>query len=190
MEVEFLKSATRKDEYPKLPLPKVGFVGGSNVGKSSLINSLVGRKGLARISATPGRTRAINFFRVDHRWIFADLPGYGFAKVSKRIRAGWGPMVEEFLKEDEALKLAVLIVDVRRLPSEMDRVMSKWLEYYSIGCQVVATKADKLSMNQCQRSIQQAKKSLQVSQIVPYSATTGLGRNQLWKIIREGHGHG
>ena len=182
MEVQFIKSATYKDEYPKLRLPRIAFAGRSNVGKSSLINSLLGKKGLARTSATPGRTQLINFFNVDDRWVFVDLPGYGFAKVPARIRDRWGPMIEEFLREEQGLKLTVMIVDARREPTELDRMMRQWLDEFDVSYQIVATKADKLSSNQLQGSLSRIEKGFS-SSVVPYSAATGIGKKDLWRIL-------
>lgn len=182
MVVHFLKSATQKGEYPKLKLPKVAFSGRSNVGKSSLINSLVGKKGLARTSSSPGRTQVINFFNVEDRWIFVDLPGYGFAKAPKSIRVRWGDMVEEFLREDENLKLTVMMVDARREPTDLDLVMQEWLEQFSVPYQVVATKVDKLSSNKLQKSLNQIESVFNCS-VLPYSAATGMGKKELWRIL-------
>ena len=182
VEVQFIKSATHKDDYPKLRLPRIAFAGRSNVGKSSLINSLLGKKGLARTSATPGRTQLINFFNVDDRWVFVDLPGYGFAKVPARIRDRWGPMIEEFLREEQGLKLTVMIVDARREPTELDRMMRQWLEEFDVSYQIVATKADKLSSNQLQGSLSRIEKGFS-SSVVPYSAATGIGKKDLWRIL-------
>ena len=182
MVVHFLKSATQRGEYPKLKLPKIAFSGRSNVGKSSLINNLVGKKGLARTSSSPGRTQVINFFSVENRWVFVDLPGYGYAKAPKSVRVRWGHMVEEFLREDENLKLTVMMVDARREPTDLDRVMQEWLEQFSIPYQVVATKVDKLSSNKLQKSLNQIEDVFNCS-VLPYSAATGTGKKELWRIL-------
>ena len=182
MVVHFLKSATHKGDYPKLKLPKIAFSGRSNVGKSSLINNLVGSKGLAWTSATPGRTQVINFFNVNDRWIFADLPGYGFAKVPANIQVRWGLMIEEFLREDENLKLTVMIVDARHEPTELDQVMKQWLDEFSIPHQLVATKVDKLSSNQLEKSLDRIKKVFNCG-VIPYSSATGMGKKDLWRIL-------
>ncbi|MEE8348347.1 MAG: ribosome biogenesis GTP-binding protein YihA/YsxC [Acidobacteriota bacterium] len=182
MEVQFIKSATHKDDYPKLNLPRIAFAGRSNVGKSSLINSLLGRKRLARTSATPGRTQLINFFNVDTRWVFVDLPGYGFAKVPARIRDLWGPMIEEFLREEENLKLTVMIIDARREPTELDLMMQHWLDEFDVPFQIVATKADKLSANRLQESLKRIERGFG-SSVVPYSAATGIGKKELWRVL-------
>lgn len=190
LKAQFVKSATRKDEYPKSTLPGVAFLGRSNVGKSSVINSLVGRKNLARISSTPGRTQVINFFNVEDRWTFVDLPGYGYAKVPARVRAQWAPMIEEFLREYETLALVVAVVDSRHAPTELDRQMKQWLEFYRIPFQVVANKVDKLSSNQRRQALRQIGKSLEVPSVIPFSASSGEGRQELWTLIRENVTHG
>lgn len=185
MEASFVTSATQPREYPNRPLPRIAFVGRSNVGKSSLINSLVGRKKLARTSSSPGRTRLINFFLVDSKWLFVDLPGYGYAKVSRSERERWGPMVEEYLRGDQDLKLLILLVDARHKPSNLDQVMREWLEQYGIPHLIVATKADKLSANQLQKSLKRIRETFNADLVLPYSAHTGAGKKELWRIIQE-----
>ena len=182
MVVHFLKSATQRGDYPKLTLPKIAFSGRSNVGKSSLINNLVGKKGLARTSSSPGRTQVINFFSVENRWIFVDLPGYGYAKAPKSVRGRWGHMVEEFLREDEDLRLTVMMVDARREPTDLDQVMQEWLEQFSIPYPVVVTKVDKLSSNKLQKSLDQIENVFHC-RVLPYSAATGTGKKELWRIL-------
>ena len=137
---------------------------------------------MARTSATPGRTQVINFFNVDDRWIFVDLPGYGFAKAPASIRKRWGPMIEEFLREGRNLKLTVMIIDARREPTELDLVMKKWLEEFSIPYQVVATKVDKLSSNRLQGSLNRIRDVFNCS-VMPYSAATGIGKKELWRML-------
>ncbi len=152
------------------------------MGKSSLINSLVGQKGLARCSSTPGRTQVINFFNVQNKWIFVDLPGYGFARAPASVRARWGPMIEEFLTEDAQLALCVMIVDVRHKPTALDIVMKTWLERYGVPHQVVATKVDKLSSNQLRKCLPRIENVLNC-RLIPYSAATGVGKEQLWRVL-------
>jgi GTP-binding protein len=161
----------------------VAFAGRSNVGKSSLINCLVGRKNLARVSSKPGRTQLINFFSVNDRWMLVDLPGYGFAKVPDRVRASWGPMIEEFFTESPHLKLAVLIVDARHPPSDMDRVMATWLRDLRVSCQVTATKVDKVPKSRRRNDLDRIGESLEVPSVIPFSAVTGEGRGRLWEAI-------
>ncbi len=131
LSAEFVLSAKEPAHYPPAVLPEIAFAGRSNVGKSSLINTLLNRKGLARTSNTPGRTQEINFFRVNDRFAFIDLPGYGYAKVPESIRKQWGPMVETYLRERDTLRLVVLILDVRRDPSEEDLQLIDWLPMLS-----------------------------------------------------------
>ncbi len=183
MNVEFIKSATQIDEYPNLKLPMVAFTGRSNVGKSSLINDLVGRKKLARTSSTPGRTQIINFFNVEDKWIFVDLPGYGFAKVAREKKAHWGPMIEECLTEDKRIRLVVMIVDVRRKPTAIDLVMKEWLDESEIPYLVVATKSDKLSSQQLHKSVIPIQDAFSCS-VIPYSTATGMGKGKLWQVFK------
>jgi len=138
-------SAAGPEGYPDGALPEVAFVGRSNVGKSTLINTLVARKGLAKTSGTPGKTRLINFFRVNDRLHLVDLPGYGFAHVPKSEQRAWRHRIETYLKDRDALKLVVVLVDIRRPLAESDRQMVEWLEHFGRPCLVVATKRDKLS---------------------------------------------
>ena len=159
-------------------------MGRSNGGKSSLLNSLLGVKGLARTSSTPGRTQAINFFLIEEQFYFVDLPGYGYAKVSKSERAAWGQLIEKYLAEREQLVLSILIVDARHEPSPLDLQMKSWLQHFGLPYLVVSTKNDKLSANERRASQQRAMKALEVERIIPYSAVTREGANQLWDAVR------
>ncbi len=173
-------------EAGRLPdLPRVVFAGRSNVGKSSLINSLVGRKKLAHTSSTPGRTRAINLFNISNRWIFADLPGYGYARASKSMRAGWQRLIGNFLESDGRIKLAILIVDSRREPAGLDMMMREYLDDYEIPVQVVATKIDKVRSSHRTRFLQQIETSMESNSLIGYSSRTGEGSKELWRIIKE-----
>src|SRR5262249_16972502 len=142
---EFLASAVAPAQYPRQPLPEVAFAGRSNVGKSSLINTLVHRKNLVKTSATPGKTRAINFFVVNQRFLFVDLPGYGYAKVPRAVQASWRPMVEAYLRQRTTLRAVVHIVDLRHPPTAQDQQLRSWLLHHGIYVVTVATKADQVS---------------------------------------------
>jgi GTP-binding protein len=180
---EFIKSAFNKSHWTTDGLPEIAFLGRSNVGKSSLINSLLQRKGLARTSNTPGRTQSINFFLINASFYFVDLPGYGFAKVSKTMRADWGKMAEEYLDKRGELVLFIHLVDSRHNPTELDKSLHEWLNYHQKNHVVVATKADKLSANKLNKSLQEIEKALPGSEIITFSAKTGKGRDTVWREI-------
>jgi GTP-binding protein len=188
--IEFIKSATRPAHYPEGTLPEIAFAGRSNVGKSSLINTLVHRKGLARTSNTPGRTQLINFFSVNSRFCLVDLPGYGFAKVPPEVKKKWRPMVEAYLTGREALRLVVLILDIRREPSGDDLTLLRWLELYRIPVLCVLTKTDKFPHGQALTRRRQIGACLGMETddadlLLLFSAKTGAGRDALWKEIEE-----
>ncbi len=184
-QAEFIKSAAKPKDYPPPGLPEVAFVGRSNVGKSSLINVLAARKGLVRTSSTPGRTQLINFFDINHVLTLVDLPGYGYAKAPPALRKQWGPMIESYLSSRESLKAVVLILDIRRIPSDGDLQMLRWLELYNISPIIVVTKCDKLSKNE------QAKQKTLIAEAIkrdknmmlPFSALSREGRIGIWKEI-------
>ncbi len=180
---EFTKSAFNAQHWTTDSLPEISFLGRSNVGKSSLLNSLLQRKGLARTSNTPGRTQSINFFLVNESFYFVDLPGYGYAKVSKAMRLDWGKMAEEYLAERQELLLSIHLVDSRHKPTELDRTLHEWLVYNQKNHIVVATKADKLSNNKLNKSLQDIEKALPTSKIIVYSSVTGKGKDTLWREI-------
>jgi GTP-binding protein len=165
-------------------LPEVAFIGRSNVGKSSLINSLLGVKGLARTSSTPGRTQALNFFLINEQFYFVDLPGYGYAKTSKTNRQAWGKLIEKYLAEREQLVLSILIVDARHEPSPLDLQMKSWLQHFGLSYLVVSTKIDKLSTNERRVSQARARESLGTDRVIPYSALTREGARELWAEIQ------
>jgi GTP-binding protein len=179
----FVKSATSPEHYPRDGRPEIAFLGRSNVGKSSLINSLLGVNGLARTSGTPGRTQLINFFLINDAFYFVDLPGYGYAKVPAAIRKEWGPMVEKYLASRPNLVLSVLITDSRRKPTELDQQMIEWLEARQKPFVIAATKADKLSSNQLRANLSRASGESGSNEIVAYSAVTRRGADRLWKLI-------
>jgi len=188
MDVDFIKSAFEEKHYPPPDRPEVAFAGKSNVGKSSLLNTLVNRRKLARTSSTPGRTQAINFFRFGKTLYLVDLPGYGFAKVPTKIKKSWGLMVEEYLRIRETLKAVVVILDIRRDPSSGDEDLINWLNHYHIEPILVLTKADKISRQQTKRRaalITGSLKGLSFSTPVIFSSHTRQGVKELWAIINE-----
>jgi GTP-binding protein len=179
----FVKSATSAEHYPRDGRPEIAFMGRSNVGKSSLINSLLGVRGLARTSSTPGRTQLINFFSINDAFNFVDLPGYGYARVPRDVKKLWGPMVEKYLATRANLVLSILITDSRHEPTELDLLMKGWLEAREKPFIIVATKADKLSSNQLRASLSRASAVLGTNDLVAYSAVTGSGAARIWKEI-------
>ena len=173
------------DGLPDLGLPEVAFAGRSNVGKSSALNRLIGSKKLARVSGTPGRTQMINLFQVGRACVFADLPGYGFARVPAHIQETWKEMIETYLGEREALKLVVVLVDARRDPQEMDGQMIWALREADLPLLVVATKIDKLKRSQRGKQLRQIRQEFHLTneELVPFSAQTGEGVPKVWDAI-------
>ncbi len=185
-DAEFVTSAVKTADYPAGELPEVALAGRSNVGKSSLLNKLVNRKGLARTSNTPGRTRLINFFRVNGVFHLVDLPGYGYAKVSLREKDSWRKMVEGYLNTRINLRGIVLLIDSRHPPTAQDIQMYDWLKYRGANAVVVATKADKNSRSRLLQSLKVIRAALPLAegdQLVPFSSETGQGREELLEII-------
>ncbi|MBZ5704922.1 MAG: ribosome biogenesis GTP-binding protein YihA/YsxC [Acidobacteriia bacterium] len=191
----FMMAATDAGHFPAPALPEVAFLGRSNVGKSSVINSLLGSK-IAKTSSTPGRTRSINFFEV--RWpgkpqpelIFTDLPGYGYAHVSREVSQQWPSFVDPYLKDRSCLALCLALVDVNVPPQESDQQLLEFLSASGRPFVIVATKSDRLSGNQLRNSLQALSQKFPQAPIVPFSARTGTGRDELWQQIRaavEGH---
>jgi len=189
---QFLLSALAAAQFPALDEPEIAFLGRSNVGKSSLLNALVGEKA-AKVSQTPGRTRSINFFALldqsqRRRLVFADLPGYGYAKVSKSISAGWPAFIEPYLAIRSTLKLCVCLVDSNVPPQESDRQLIGWLREAGRDFAVAATKIDRLSGNQRTRNLLALEKGLEVDEALPVSAKTGYGLKELWARIEAAAG--
>jgi GTP-binding protein len=180
---EFVKSAFERNHWTTDGLPEVAFLGRSNVGKSSLLNSLVQRKALARTSNTPGRTQSINFFLINQAFYFVDLPGYGYAKVSKSMRADWGKMAEEYLSERPNLVLSIHLIDARHEPTELDRQLNAWLVANGLPFVVAATKTDKLSANQLNKQLGLIGKVMSGGTVIAYSSVTGRGRDELLNEI-------
>lgn len=183
LSAEFVKSVFSKRDWPTDDRPDVAFLGRSNVGKSSLLNSLLQRRGLARTSNTPGRTQSINFFLINDLFYFVDLPGYGFARVSKSTRAEWGKLVEDYLSKRKELALTIQLVDARHEPTALDRQLNEWLSFYGLKHLIVATKADKLSNNELRKQERVIRETLPASRLVAYSSVSGRGREEVWEHI-------
>ena len=180
---EFLKSSFQVSDWPSGSLPEIAFMGRSNVGKSSLINSLLAVKGLARTSSTPGRTQSLNFFLINNRFRFVDLPGFGYARVPKAIKSSWGEMVSSYLAKREQLVLSIHIVDSRHEPTTLDLQLHEWLEHSAKPRLIVATKSDKLSNNELKESLRRVNRVFSEDSVVPFSAKTGRGGNEIWRTI-------
>ena len=186
--VEFLTSAVRKDQYPPEGVPEIAFAGRSNVGKSSLINLLTNRKKLAKVSQNPGKTRTINFFTVNGTFRIVDLPGYGYAKVSKAEAEKWGPMMEDYLSSRPDLLKVVQLVDIRHAPSAQDRQMYEYLQYYGLDGLVVATKADKVSRGEAAKNIAVIRRDLKLKKgdrVIPVSALNKTGTEEILAAMKE-----
>lgn len=186
MDVVFLISAFRKNQYPPPDRPEIAFAGRSNVGKSSLINVLVNRKGLARTSSRPGRTQSINFFAVDNRLYLVDLPGYGYAKVPIKVKKSWQHMVETYLSKRSNLRAVVVILDIRRELTSGDIQLFKWLKHYGIPAIPVLTKVDKLSRQKARARPHMISSQIgEISFVNPtvFSAKTRKGRDEIWGKI-------
>ena len=183
---EFVKSVANLNQLPRDGLPEVAFAGRSNVGKSSLLNTLFHRKKLALVSSTPGKTRTLNFYRVNQKYYFVDLPGYGYAKVSKSLHREWKRLIEEYLSGSQHLKGVVVITDLRHPISSLDLELIEWLAHETIPTVVVGTKADKLSGNRL--AVRKRENLLEVqkyniSEIIPFSAVNGRGKAELMKRL-------
>lgn len=179
-------TAVRPEQYPASDMPEIAFVGRSNVGKSSIINTLLNKKGLARVSSEPGRTRGINFYNIDDVLYFVDLPGYGFAKVSKAEKATWGRMIETYLNNRRQLKMVLMLVDIRHEPTADDRTMYDWITKMGLMHMVIATKADKISRGRIQGRLSEIRKTLGITagaELIAYSSETKQGRDQVWSGI-------
>ena len=183
--VEFLLSAHHLNQLPVSELPEVAFAGRSNVGKSSLINTLIGRKSLVKVSARPGKTQGLNYFQVEDRFFLVDLPGYGFAKVPLEVKKQWGPMMQTYLSSRANLRGVVLIIDVRRIPKDEDIQMFEWLRTFGIPPILVVTKCDKVSKSQRERHISAIASELGVKrdELCSFSALSRDGSEGIWKRI-------
>ncbi len=183
---EFVTSAVKPEHYPEPVLPEIAFAGRSNVGKSSLINTLVNRKNLVKTSSTPGRTQLVNFFDVNKAFTFVDLPGYGYAKVPKKVQKSWGPMIETYLSTRETLKGVVLLLDIRRVPPGKEEMeLMDWFDHFGIPAIIVLTKADKFSKQKMGKQHRLIAEAVNRSKdyLVPFSSKSRLGKEKLWARI-------
>jgi GTP-binding protein len=180
---EFMLSATDARQFPPEGLPEVAFLGRSNAGKSTLLNNLTGQKRLAHTSSTPGRTQAVNFFRVDGRIVFADLPGYGYAKAPKAVSRGWQKVIEAYLRDRKKLALGVLLVDSRRGWMESDLELKQWMDFHARPYVVVATKVDKLNQKERSQSQKALREHYPEGELIWFSAVSGQGVKELWQTI-------
>lgn len=188
-EAEHIRSAAHPEDFPPATLPEVAFLGRSNVGKSSLLNSLVGKKGLAYTSSRPGCTQLINFFRIDRKegaegqMVLVDLPGYGFARVPLDVKARWKRLIDSYLAERQTLEMAVVLLDARRGWMDTDLELREWLEFRGLPYIVVATKIDKLNRTEETRGLAAIRGGNPDLTVVPFSAVTGRGAREIWQAI-------
>lgn len=183
---EYTISAPGPAQYPAGDLPEIAFAGRSNVGKSSLINKILNRRGLARTSSSPGKTRLLNFYLINKEFYFVDLPGYGFAKVAKDVKAQWGSMIEGYLLKRENLKAVIQLIDIRHAPSKEDVQMHEWLKHYQVPTVLAITKADKIARGKWHKHtklICESLGALHDTPVILFSAITGQGKDELWKVI-------
>lgn len=184
--IDLIISAVQEAQYPDSGLSEVALSGRSNVGKSSFINSMIGRKNMARTSQQPGKTQTLNFFNIDDQLIFVDVPGYGYAKVSKSQREKFGKMIEEYLTKRESLKLVIQLVDLRHNPTEDDVLMYNYLKHFDIPTLVICTKEDKIAKGKVQKHIKNIKEKLDLDPddtIISYSSIQNIKQQQIWDLI-------
>ncbi|MBL8006682.1 MAG: YihA family ribosome biogenesis GTP-binding protein [Ignavibacteria bacterium] len=189
LSAEFIKSIFDLRALPNSVLAEFVFVGRSNVGKSSLINSICSKKKLAKIGSVPGKTRQLNYFLINEKFYLVDLPGYGYAKVPEQIRAGWRKLVEDYISERQNVKLVFVLIDSRHEPTYLDELMVSWLEYYEIPFAIILTKSDKISSNKMQKQIYRASKIVNNEDLcidyIPFSTITGEGKYEVLKLVEE-----
>ncbi|RAZ68597.1 ribosome biogenesis GTP-binding protein YihA/YsxC [Planococcus maitriensis] len=186
--VELVISAVRPEQYPETELPEFALAGRSNVGKSSFINKMIGRKSMARISSKPGKTQTLNFYKIEEDLFFVDVPGYGYAKVSKSEREAWGKMIETYITGREQLRAVVQIVDLRHPPSADDRMMYDFMKHYGIPCIIIATKADKIPKGKWDKHKKVVRETLDMEKgdpLIVFSSETGLGKDAAWQEIEK-----
>jgi len=185
---EIVISAVSKKQYPSDMLPEIALAGRSNVGKSSFINKLINRKNLARTSSKPGKTQTLNFYKINDAFYFVDVPGYGYAKVSKKEREKWGHMMEEYFQTRESLKAVLLITDLRHEPTRDDLQMYDFLKYHGLPVIIIATKLDKIPKNKRMQHVKRTKETFDVDSediVIPFSSETGDGKEESWSIISQ-----
>ncbi|KGF27106.1 MULTISPECIES: ribosome biogenesis GTP-binding protein YihA/YsxC [Staphylococcus] len=186
--IDLIISTVQEAQYPDTGLSEVALSGRSNVGKSSFINSMIGRKNMARTSQQPGKTQTLNFFNIDNQLIFVDVPGYGYAKVSKSQREKFGKMIEEYLTKRESLKLVIQLVDLRHNPTEDDILMYNYLKHFDIPTLVICTKEDKIAKGKIQKHIKNIKEKLDLDPddtIISYSSIQNTKQQQIWDLIAD-----
>lgn len=186
MDAKFILSAAKVEQFPESNLPEIAFAGRSNVGKSSMINKLLNKKSLVKVGNTPGKTRLINFFEIENKFMFTDLPGYGYAAVSKAEKAAWGKLIEKYFALRRQLALCVLLLDIRRTPNDDDLRMLDAMQLSNIETIAVLTKADKLSGNGKAKQIKIISDTLKIDKknLIMFSSVTGLGKDDLWNVIK------
>lgn len=186
---EFINSIYDLRTLPKSVLSEFVFVGRSNVGKSSMINTICNRKSLAKIGSVPGKTRQLNYFLINQEFYLVDLPGYGYAKVPEQIRAGWRKLVEDYISERENVNMVFVLIDSRHDPNYLDELMVSWLEYYEIPFAIILTKSDKISANKMEKQIYRASKIVNNEDLcldyIPFSIMNGEGKQEVLKLIEE-----
>lgn len=184
---EFVTSAVKPSQYPPAVLPEIAFAGRSNVGKSSLINTLVNRKRLVKTSSTPGRTQLINFFNINEEFSFVDIPGYGYAKVPPSVKKTWGPMIETYITTRKTIKGVVLIMDIRRIPGLEEMNMLDWLNHYDIPSVPVLTKSDKLSKTKQKKQLAEIANTLSADKnnLIVFSAKSRQGKDEVWGAVKK-----
>ncbi|MSP65059.1 MAG: YihA family ribosome biogenesis GTP-binding protein [Ignavibacteria bacterium] len=187
--IDFIIGVANLKQLPKDNLPEVVFLGRSNVGKSSLLNKVCNRKNIARVSKNPGKTRELNYYMINKKVYFVDLPGYGYARVAEHVKAGWATLIEDFFRTRKQIAVALQIVDARLGPTELDNTMLGWLDYYEVPFILMMTKADKLPVSklkmQVERITQQLSGFTQLVKVIPFSSVTGVGRAELLSTIDE-----
>lgn len=187
---EMIITAGLASQFPVHDMPEIAFAGKSNVGKSSLLNAMLNRKSLARTSSQPGKTQTINFYSVQDTFMFVDLPGYGYAKVSKADRERWGKLIEGYLEKREQLKKIILLIDIRHEVGNNDKMMYDWIKHYHNEVIIVATKMDKIKRSQVQKHLSMIRKGLNLmpeDKLIGFSSETKQGKEELWKVIEEMH---